>query len=70
MVKKKRHLHALKQGHRIHWYAVSDILGQGGFGITYLAQDLNLNHEVAIKEYFPRDLVIRDNDGTVHAASH
>ena len=34
-------------------YRVERVLGQGGFGITYLALDLTLDHRVAIKELFP-----------------
>ena len=66
---KKRHLNALKTGQKLHWYEIRDILGQGGFGITYLAQDLNLGHEVAIKEYLPVDLSIRTKSGTVSPVS-
>jgi TPR repeat protein len=69
MRKKKRHLNALKAGQKLHWYEIRDILGQGGFGITYLAQDLNLEHEVAIKEYLPVDLSIRTKSGTVSPVS-
>ncbi len=65
----KRHLNALKKGQKLHWYEIQDILGQGGFGITYLAQDLNLAHEVAIKEYLPVDLAIRTKNGTVSPVS-
>ncbi len=69
MSEKKRHLNALKTGQKLHWYEIRDILGQGGFGITYLAQDLNLHHEVAIKEYLPIDLAIRTKSGTVSPVS-
>jgi TPR repeat protein len=67
--KKHRHLNALKRGHKIHWYEISDILGLGGFGITYLAQDFNLDHQVAIKEYLPVDLSTRDSDSNVQPVS-
>ncbi|MCG8379661.1 MAG: protein kinase, partial [Proteobacteria bacterium] len=69
MSEKKRHLNALKTGQKLHWYEIRDILGQGGFGITYLAQDLNLGHEVAIKEYMPIDLAIRTKTGTISPVS-
>ncbi len=69
MSESKRHLNALKKGQKLHWYEIHDILGQGGFGITYLAQDLNLEHEVAIKEYLPVDLAIRTKHGTVSPVS-
>lgn len=36
-------------------YRIERILGQGGFGITYLATDLSLERYVAIKEFFPKD---------------
>jgi serine/threonine protein kinase len=35
-------------------YVVGKILGHGGFGITYIGIDLNLNYRVAIKEFIPR----------------
>ena len=41
---------ALPAGYQIHWYELERVLGQGGFGITYLARDRNLNQPVAIKE--------------------
>ncbi|MBR1711471.1 MAG: serine/threonine protein kinase, partial [Clostridia bacterium] len=41
-------------------YIVGKALGRGGFGITYLGYDTGLQRKVAIKEYFPSDLCIRD----------
>ena len=40
-------------------YLVGKILGQGGFGITYLGWDLMLERKVAIKEYYPSGQVVR-----------
>ncbi len=44
-------------------YCVGKVLGQGGFGITYLALDTYLDVKLAIKEYFPRELVSREAGG-------
>ena len=57
--------HALKPGHAILEYVVERTLGGGGFGITYLARDENLNLPVAVKEYLPTDLAMRGADGGV-----
>ena len=42
-------------------YRIERILGQGGFGITYLATDLPLERFVAIKEFFPKDYCERES---------
>jgi serine/threonine protein kinase len=56
---------ALPASYRIHEYEIEKPLGGGGFGITYLARDGNLNLPVAIKEYFPNDLALRGANHTV-----
>ena len=42
-------------------YRIGKVLGQGGFGITYLGWDLYLDIPVAIKEYFPDRAVMRES---------
>jgi hypothetical protein len=64
-----RHHHALPDGYQLHWYEIDSILGQGGFGITYLARDTNLDQLVAIKEFLPSDLAVRTQDSAVHPLS-
>lgn len=58
---------ALPTQFRLHWYVLERVLGQGGFGITYLARDTNLDQPVAIKEYLPVDVATRRPDATVRA---
>ncbi|MCL2663096.1 MAG: leucine-rich repeat domain-containing protein [Oscillospiraceae bacterium] len=41
-------------------YLLGKMLGQGGFGITYIGWDLNLDIRVAIKEYYPSGFVTRE----------
>ncbi len=62
----KIHRNSLKPGHKILWYEIKEILGQGGFGITYLAYDPNLEKHVAIKEYLPIEIAVREGDFSVH----
>ena len=63
------HVHALAAGTRLNQYEVMNILGAGGFGITYMARDTSLDTMVAIKEYMPGDLAVRQGDSQVTAKS-
>ena len=48
-------------------YRIVKVLGQGGFGITYLAIQSGLERKVAIKEFFMKDLWNRD-ESTSHVS--
>lgn len=56
----------LPAGYAIHWYQIQSVLGKGGYGVTYLAEDTNLKKLVAIKEYFPKEYAAREAGYTVH----
>lgn len=62
---KPRNATALPAGFALHEYCIDKVLGQGGFGITYLATDVNLDAPVAIKEYLPEDIAFRTSGKTV-----
>ena len=61
----------LTQGTLLHGgtYKIEKILGQGSFGITYLAEHTNLGKKVAIKEFFMKELNSRDEDGSITGMS-
>jgi hypothetical protein len=55
----------LTAGTRLQEFEIHAVIGQGGFGIVYLARDLSLQRMVAIKEYMPAQLAGRNADATV-----
>ncbi len=56
--------YSLKNGQIIgDKYVIKECLGVGGFGITYLAENLNIGTKYAIKELFPKHMVRRGEDG-------
>jgi TPR repeat protein len=63
------HRNALPTGYQLQEYQIQSILGHGGFGITYLAHDTKLDAPVAIKEYLPNEIAVRDTDHTVQPKS-
>ena len=50
-------------------YRLESVLGAGGFGMTYLAYDTNLEKKVAIKEYLPVEFAMRGPDGAISPVS-
>ena len=57
----EENLHCLRKETRlIGRYTIEGVLGQGGFGITYLGTDELHEKKVAIKEFFPQGIVTRN----------
>ena len=57
----EENLYCLRKGTRlIGRYTIEKVLGQGGFGITYLGIDELHEKKVAIKEFFPQGIVTRN----------
>ena len=51
-------------------YRIERVIGAGGFGITYAAHDLGLNTTIALKEYYPSELSVRESTMSVRAKSN
>jgi len=51
--------HTLPLGTRLRDYEITGLVGEGGFGVVYLAWDHSLQRRVAIKEYMPASMATR-----------
>ena len=60
---------ALPVGTRLHEFEIVGLVGEGGFGIVYLARDSVLERKVALKEYLPAALASRGPGATVAPTS-
>ncbi|MCB1749998.1 MAG: serine/threonine protein kinase, partial [Gammaproteobacteria bacterium] len=69
MAQTETYRNALKPGQRVLWFEIERTLGQGGFGITYVAFDTNLKQPVALKEFLPAELAVREGEFEVHPLS-
>ncbi len=55
--------HTLPDGTRVGEFEIKGLIGEGGFGIVYLAYDPSLQRHVALKEYMPASLAGRTSGG-------
>ena len=62
-------VNSLPPGTRLHGYEIRSVIGEGGFGIVYLAVDTMLEREVAIKEYLPVSHAVRRGELEVQVRS-
>ncbi|MBV6388436.1 MAG: Serine/threonine-protein kinase PknD [Nitrosomonas europaea] len=60
---------ALPVGTVLEEFEITGIIGRGGFGIVYLAYDHSLQRQVALKEYMPAALAVRDQGITISIKS-
>lgn len=65
MVQPGHYRNALQPQQMLHEYRLESVLGAGGFGMTYLARDTHLDKPVAIKEYLPVEMAMREASGSV-----
>ena len=53
---------ALPLGYRFNEFEIKEVLGGGGFGIVYRARDHQLDRDIAIKEFMPASLAVRNDN--------
>jgi hypothetical protein len=55
----------LPVGYRLEEFEIKSVLGSGGFGITYLAMDIDLKRDVVVKENLPFQCAVRDSTRSI-----
>lgn len=61
--------HLLPNGYMLQEFVIKSQLGEGGFGVTYLAFDESFETDVVLKEYLPTGFAIRKSGSTVVPAT-
>ncbi|MGN0631143.1 MAG: leucine-rich repeat domain-containing protein [Ruminococcus sp.] len=51
-------------------YEIGAVIGEGGFGITYIGRDITLDIKIAVKEYYPSGFVNRNNSCSAEVISN
>ncbi len=59
----------LHTGGRVDHYQIQQVMGSGGFSVVYLALDMDSGNTVVLKEYMPKKLAKREEDGRVSPKS-
>ena len=59
------HINTLPNGAVLDGYVITGLIGQGGFGVVYVARDAQSNRTVAIKEYLPSAIAGRVAGGRI-----
>ena len=65
----ERHAITLPAGTRLAEFEVTSTIGEGGFGIVYLAWDHSLERKVAVKEYMPSSIAFRSSASDIKPRS-
>ena len=63
-------INALPNGAVLDGYVITGLIGQGGFGVVYVARDTQTNRTVAIKEYLPSAVAGRVANGHIAPRWH